>query len=85
MVYRVQALTLRRPSPCLQVLLIVNEPNNTVYLSGRNVPTLAINTASAVQVRATPAPAVVSPPLAGQTVRMQPGVSTGWAVHWADR
>lgn len=34
-----------------QVLLIVNEPNNTLYLSGRNVPTLAINTASAVQVR----------------------------------
>lgn len=33
------------------MLLIVNEPNNTLYLSGRNVPTLAINTASAVQVR----------------------------------
>ncbi|KAI7845278.1 hypothetical protein COHA_001121 [Chlorella ohadii] len=33
-----------------KVLLIVNEPNNTVYLSGRNVPTLAINTANAVQV-----------------------------------
>ena len=34
------------------MLLIVNEPNEKVYLSGRNVPTLAINTAAAVQVRA---------------------------------
>lgn len=33
-----------------KVLLIVNEPNQNVYLSGRNVPTLAINTANAVQV-----------------------------------
>ena len=35
-----------------KVLLIVNEANETVYLSGRNIPTLAINTAHAVQVRA---------------------------------
>lgn len=44
---------LSRPCPALQsekVLLIVNEPNQNVYLSGRNVPTLAINTANAVQV-----------------------------------
>lgn len=34
-----------------KVLLIVNEPNQNVYLSGRNVATLAINTAHAVQVR----------------------------------
>lgn len=34
-----------------KVLLIVNEANQNVYLSGRNVPTLAINTAHAVQVR----------------------------------
>lgn len=34
-----------------KVLLIVNEANETVYLSGRNVPTLAINTANAVQAR----------------------------------
>jgi len=33
-----------------KVLLIVNEANQNVYLSGRNVPTLAINTANAVQV-----------------------------------
>ncbi len=33
-----------------KVLLIVNEANEKVYLSGRNVPTLAINTANAVQV-----------------------------------
>lgn len=56
---------LSRPLPCpalpslsdsfLQnekVLLILNETNDKVYLSGRNVPTLAINTANAVQVRA---------------------------------
>lgn len=35
-----------------KVLLIVNEPNQNVYLSGRNVPTLAINTSHAVQVGA---------------------------------
>lgn len=33
-----------------KVLLIVNEANQNVYLSGRNVATLAINTANAVQV-----------------------------------
>lgn len=34
----------------------MNEPNQQVYLSGRNVPTLAINTAAAVQVRAPAQP-----------------------------
>lgn len=31
-------------------LLIVSEPNQSVYLSARNVPKLAINTAGAVQI-----------------------------------
>ena len=35
-----------------KVLLVVNEANEKLYLSGRNLPTLAINTANAVQVRA---------------------------------
>jgi hypothetical protein len=39
------------PSDGKKVLLIVNEPNEKVYLSGRNIPTLAINTSHAVQVR----------------------------------
>lgn len=33
-----------------KVLLICNEANEKLYLSGRNIPTLAINTAHAVQV-----------------------------------
>ncbi|EFN52995.1 hypothetical protein CHLNCDRAFT_49059 [Chlorella variabilis] len=33
-----------------KVLLVVNEANEKLYLSGRNLPTLAINTANAVQV-----------------------------------
>lgn len=38
------------PTGGKKVLLIVNEPNDKVYLSGRNIPTLAINTSHAVQV-----------------------------------
>jgi hypothetical protein len=49
------------------VLLVVNEPNEALYLSGRNIPTVAINTAHALQVTRSSAAGLPSVLRVGRT------------------